>query len=129
MTDRIRALLLAIAIALASSVLQGQTVSNARAAMTEQPHQLFVAAPDSEPVAWCSNVYVIGDNLVVIKEMHPTNQAFNPPCGRDAVILKRPSCWVHASEMSNWLIDKPPLVIIFCGQRYGIFVWPVEPRA
>lgn len=97
--------------------------------------ELFKAADDSLPAAWCSNGYHfdLKTDTIYVQEMHATSQVFDPPCGTDAIILKRPACLVTYLEAVSWWLQPPRALIAACKTPDGVphFIaiqWPTVTR-
>lgn len=130
----LRRLLLATALALAS-VASAQAPSAIANVLTFDPQSwaMFSQAPDSVATAWCAASWKFANDTMYVGPMEQTSQIIDPPCGRLAVVLKRPSCAFHFLETVHWWLEPPRAILAVCKDDHGPhFIaaeWPVAvPR-
>lgn len=134
-----RTLLIATALALASprADAQAPTVAAFTSALRFSPAAWtqFLSASDSASTAWCSPSvrFDLVNDTIYVSELHQTTQAFDPPCGTDAIVLKRPACGFGFMEVAHWWLEPPRAVVAICRTEDGVphFIaaqWPLATR-
>ena len=90
---------------------------------------LVSAASDSASTAWCAPTWRFVGDTVDVGDLQPTSQAFDPPCGARAIVLKRPYCAFHYLESVHWWIEPPRAIIAICKENgrphFVALSWPV----
>lgn len=126
-----RRLLIGLACFLASCPLLAQAPSKTASVLRfdNGSWAIYQAAPDSIASAWCAAYWRFAGDTVYVGPMEQTTQFIDPPCGRTAIVLKRPSCAFHFLETVHWWIEPPRALIATCkddqGPHFIAAEWPV----
>lgn len=124
-------LLLAIALLIARVPLIAQAPSATASVLRfdQGSWAMFSSAPDSLASAWCASSWKFSNDTLYVGPMEQTSQIIDPPCGRTAIVLKRPSCAFHFLETAHWWMEPPRALVALCRDEHGPhFIaaeWPV----